>query len=134
MESTDRMEQFCSGISDKLDKMIDLQEMLYAEQFTNCSSRENGKAAMCYAYRYLLKRESESKNVVESNTDNWRTLRGHFTESDEYLMRTASQMGDMYVANYVLQKLICNGVDMSCRYEMEIEKTYRKLIDLVMQL
>ena len=45
---------------------------------------DDKKLAVVYAYRYLLDREPENINVIESDTYDWHILRDRFMQSPEY--------------------------------------------------
>jgi len=86
---------------------------------------EDQQVAALYAYRYLLNREPESSQIIETNERDWQALRHDIMRSVEY--NEIRGGGDVYswqkcIANYIEQ----TGVTPD--YEQMLEHSYRKLI------
>ncbi len=62
--------------------------------------QDSKKAAMLYAYRYLLDREPERPEIVEGNQLGWKELRANFMNSPEYKSLQSYDMVQQYEGPY----------------------------------
>ncbi len=125
LEQAAQLGSLDASVCDLQGRVKELSAQIEALEDSQGKHFEDQQAAALYAYRYLLNREPESLQIIETNERDWQALRNDIMKSVEY--NEIRGGGDVYswqkcLADYIEQ----TGVTPD--YEQILEHSYRKLI------